>query len=104
MRSGQALDQVGAREGVGDVPQMAFSVKSLAVKGGYAAGFLPPVLQRVQAQGHGGGGVRNFKDTEHAALQAELVVIRIPFGWPRCRSVDVRFHRDFSTRSSRALR
>jgi hypothetical protein len=94
--------EVVAGEGVADEAHVAFGVEALAVEGGDAAGFLAAMLQGVQAQGGDGRGVADAEHAEHAALQAQGVVLGITPGRGReavGRLADGR-HRDFSTRSS----
>ena len=52
-------------------------MKTIAVEGDDAGGFLAAVLQGVQAERGDGGGLRMAEDAEHAALFAEPVGIRI---------------------------
>jgi hypothetical protein len=53
---------------------VALGVEPLAVEGGDAAGFLPTVLQGVQAEGGDGGGVIDVEHPEHAAFQPGRIV------------------------------
>ena len=48
--AGQALHQIRAGEAVAHQAHVTFGVEALTVEAGDAAGFLPPVLQGVQAQ------------------------------------------------------
>jgi hypothetical protein len=100
--AGQALDEVGAGEGVADVAHVAFGVEAVAVEGGDAAGLLAAMLQGMQAQGRDGGRVARAEDAEDAAFQAERVVLRITpwHGRIAVGRLAQEGHRDFSTRSS----
>ena len=71
----QALDQVGAAEGVAHVAHVPLGVEALAVEGGDAAGLLAAVLQGVQAERRDGRGVGDVEDAEHAAFHAQRVVV-----------------------------
>ena len=77
---------------------MALRVETLAVEGGYAAGFLASVLQGVQAQGGDEAGLWGFENAEDAALEPGSIIVRIAARQGR------RHQRDFSRRSFMALR
>ena len=57
--------------------QMTFRGEALAVKGDHAAGFLPAMLERMQAQRRQQAGLMISEDPEDAAFLAGLVVIMI---------------------------
>ena len=57
--------------------QMTFRGESLAVKGNHSAGFLPAMLERMQAKRCQQAGFMISKDTEDATFLAGLVVIMI---------------------------
>jgi len=52
-------------------------MEAAAVEGNDAGGFLPAMLQGVQAEGRDGGGVRMSENSEHAAFLAQPVTIEI---------------------------
>jgi hypothetical protein len=68
--AGKPLDYFAAGEGIADQTEPAFTVKSGAVEGDDAGGFLAAVLQGVQSESGDGGGFRVAEDTEHAAFLA----------------------------------
>ena len=72
------------------MPQVPLGVKAVAVERGDATGLLAAVLQCMQTQRDDPGGVRHIEDAEDAAFQSKLIVV---LG-----------QRDFSTRTSSALR
>jgi len=73
----QARAEVTAAEGVAHVAHVPLGVETLTIECGDAAGFLAAVLEGVEAQGGDPGGLRDVPDTEHAALEARGVVVRV---------------------------
>src|SRR3546814_2065413 len=57
------------------MPHRAVGTKFLAVKGGDSSGFLPAMLERVEAERDHRGGAVGAAYTKNAALLAELVVV-----------------------------
>ena len=75
-RSGQRVEQRLIGEAVADIAEAARGVETLdGVVADDAGGFLPAVLQRVQAEGHETRSVGDAVDAEHAALFVQTVVI-----------------------------
>ena len=70
--------------------QVPFRVKPMSIECGDAAGFLSTVLQGMQAEGDRPGRIGSSEYAENAALKSQLVIVGR--------------HRDFSTRTSSALR
>src|SRR3546814_10997984 len=68
---------VVAVEIAGDMPHRAVGTKFLAVKGGDSSGFLPAMLERVEAERDHRGGAVGAAYTTTAALLAELVDVAI---------------------------
>jgi hypothetical protein len=105
--AGQPFNQILARERVADPAHMALGVEAFTVEGGDAAGFLAPVLQGVQTERRDGGSLGHAVDAEHAAFEAQLVIVRVAVvgGVPGAERREGRVgHRLFSTASSIALR
>ena len=105
--AGQALDEVGAGEGVADVAHVAFGVEPLAVERGDAAGLLAAMLQGVQAERDDGAGLVGVIDAEDAAFETRPVVVRVAEHRRRkrvARGGGGDHRRDFSTISSIAFR
>jgi hypothetical protein len=59
---------------------MPLGVEPLAVESGYAAGFLTPMLQGMQAKRNDACRAGYPEDAEHAALKARAVIIRVAIG------------------------
>src|SRR5690606_35248856 len=59
------------RKGVADQPDMAFDMELAAVEGNDAGGFLPAMLQRMQAERDDGRGIGPAENAEDAAFVAE---------------------------------
>ena len=78
--AGQAIDHLAARKRVADQAQAALGMKTRAVEGDDAGGFLAAVLQRVQAERGDGRGVGVAENTEYAAFFAQPVGIKIEEG------------------------
>src|SRR5690606_34319369 len=74
---GQALDQVGPREGLAHVAHVPFGVEALVAEGGDAARLLAAVLQGVKGQGRHGRGVLDAPDAAYAAFQPGAVVVGV---------------------------
>jgi hypothetical protein len=62
------------------MPHVALGVEALAIEAGDAAGFLPAVLQGVQAHGREAGRLWGVEDAENAALESGRVVERVSQG------------------------
>ena len=75
--AGQALDHLAAGEVVADQPHAALGMEALAVERHDAGGFLPAMLERVQAERRDRGGVRMAENAEHAALLVQAVLFEI---------------------------
>ncbi len=73
--AGQAVDDLAGGEVVADEAGVALGMEGRAVEGDDAAGFLPAMLKRVQAERGQRRGVLMAEDAEHAALLVQLVVI-----------------------------
>lgn len=70
---------------------VSLGVETLTVEGGDSTGFLTAVLQRVQTQGHEGGGIRCVEHPENTAFQTWAVI-----GWiPLRRGLGLRQRRPF---------
>ena len=75
--AGQAGDDVGAGEGVADEAEAAFGMKTIAVEGDDAGGFLATMLKGVKAERSNRGGIGVAENAEHAALFAQRVAVQI---------------------------
>ena len=74
-RPGELADDVVAVEIAGDMAHRAVRVEMVAVEAGDAGGFLPAVLERVEAERDEARGGLGTPDAEDAALLAQLVVV-----------------------------
>src|SRR6476469_7046310 len=83
--AGQALDHVALRERVADEAEAALRMVALAVECHDACGFLPPVLESMQAERRDRGGLGMAEDAEDAAFlpQPVAVEVEIVFGMVR---------------------
>src|SRR5215831_7476882 len=78
--AGQALDHLPAGEIVADEPQPPFRMESLAIERDDAGGFLPAVLESVQAERGDRGRVRVAEYTEDPALFTQPVAVEVEPG------------------------
>ena len=75
--AGQAVDHIALGEGVADQAEPALGMEAVAVIADDAGRLLAAMLQAVQAYGGDAGGVRMAEHAEHAAFEAQGVVIRV---------------------------
>lgn len=75
--AGQAFYDFAAGESVADETEPAFGMKTAAVEGDDAGGFLAAVLERVQPECGDGSGVRMAKNTEYATFLAKRITVQI---------------------------
>ena len=80
--AGQLLDHAGIAEIVADQAHAAMGVEAGAVEAGDPGGFLPAMLQGVQAERGDRGGVGHVPDAEDAAFLVQGVVARVVVGVP----------------------
>src|SRR5579875_1176851 len=78
--SRQALNRRGLGEMVADKAEPPFRIISVAVKGDDARGFLPAMLQRMQAERRDGGGGGMTKNAENSAFLPQTVTIEVKIG------------------------
>ncbi len=78
--SGQRGDDARITEIVAHQPHALVRVEARAVEGDDAGGFLPAMLQGVQAERGDRGGVGDVPDAEDAAFLVELVVALVRAG------------------------
>ncbi len=76
-RAGQAVDHPAVGEGVADQAEPPLGMKTPAVEGDDAGGFLAAMLERMQAERGDGGGIGMAENAEHAAFLAQAVGIQI---------------------------
>ena len=78
--AGQPVDDFAPRKGIADQAEAAFRMKTPAVEGDDAGGFLAAVLQGVQPERGDGGRVGMAENPEHPAFFAQPVTIKIEEG------------------------
>ena len=71
----ELADDIVAIEVAGDVAHRAMRMEVLAVEARDARGFLPAVLERVQAERNEARGIVGTPDAKDAALLVQLVVV-----------------------------